>query len=152
MQRKKKIVLFSSLRIPEPNLHFESPRPLSLPWGPPDFLSTYLGIDSLRMRWLDGVTNSWTWVWVSSRSWWWTGRPVCCSPWGHKESDTTEWLNWTDGCWYYCGYGSHHDSMAILHNMANCCLVLEDPMNVDSRASFLSTLCLLFNSLKTHVL
>ena len=20
---------------------------------------------------------------------------VCCSPWGHKESDTTEWLNWT---------------------------------------------------------
>jgi len=21
---------------------------------------------------------------------------VCCSPWGHKESDTTEWLNWTD--------------------------------------------------------
>ena len=21
---------------------------------------------------------------------------VCCSPWGHKESDTTERLNWTD--------------------------------------------------------
>ena len=21
----------------------------------------------------------------------------CCSSWGHKESDTTEWLNWTDG-------------------------------------------------------
>ena len=21
---------------------------------------------------------------------------ACCSPWGHKESDTTEWLNWTD--------------------------------------------------------
>ena len=80
------------------------------------------------------------------------GGLVCCSPWGHKESDTTEWLNWTDGCWYYCGYGSHRDSMAILHNMANCRLVLEDPMNVDSRASFLSTLCLLFNSLKTHVL
>ena len=19
---------------------------------------------------------------------------ACCSPWGHKESDTTEWLNW----------------------------------------------------------
>ena len=19
---------------------------------------------------------------------------VCCSPWGHKEADTTEWLNW----------------------------------------------------------
>ena len=36
----------------------------------------------------------WTWVWVNSRSWWWTGRPGCGS-WGHKESDTTEWLNWT---------------------------------------------------------
>ena len=21
------------------------------------------------------------------------GSLVCCSPWGHKESDTTEWLN-----------------------------------------------------------
>ena len=23
-------------------------------------------------------------------------RQVCCSPWGHKESDTTDQLNWTD--------------------------------------------------------
>ena len=21
---------------------------------------------------------------------------VCCSPWGHKESDMAEWLNWTE--------------------------------------------------------
>ena len=28
-----------------------------------------------RMRWLDGNTDSWTWVWVNSGSWWWTGRP-----------------------------------------------------------------------------
>ena len=28
-----------------------------------------------RMRWLDGITNSMEWVWVSSGSWWWTGRP-----------------------------------------------------------------------------
>ena len=21
---------------------------------------------------------------------------VCCGSWGHKESDTTEWLNWTE--------------------------------------------------------
>ena len=25
------------------------------------------------------------------------GSLVCCSPWGHKESDTTEQLNWTEG-------------------------------------------------------
>ena len=24
------------------------------------------------------------------------GRLACCSPWGCKESNTTEWLNWTD--------------------------------------------------------
>ena len=27
------------------------------------------------------------------------GSLVCCSPWGCKESDTTEWLNWTDTTW-----------------------------------------------------
>ena len=26
------------------------------------------------------------------------GSFVCCSPWGHKESDMTEWLNWTEKC------------------------------------------------------
>ena len=28
---------------------------------------------------------------------------LACSPWGHKESDTTEWLNWTEcslSTWY----------------------------------------------------
>ena len=24
------------------------------------------------------------------------GSLVCCSPWGRKESDSTEWLNWTE--------------------------------------------------------
>ena len=28
-----------------------------------------------RMRWLDGIINLMTWVWVDSGSWWWTGRP-----------------------------------------------------------------------------
>ena len=34
--------------------------------------------------------NQWTWVWVNSRRCWWKGGLVCCSPWGPKESDTTE--------------------------------------------------------------
>ena len=38
--------------------------------------------------------TQWTWVWVNSGSWWWTGR--CCNSWGHKESDMTERLNWTE--------------------------------------------------------
>ena len=35
----------------------------------------------------------WTWVWASSRSWWWMGSLVCCSPWGRKELNITEQLN-----------------------------------------------------------
>ena len=40
--------------------------------------------------------TQWTWVWVDSGCWWWTGRLACCSSWGCKESDTTERLNWTE--------------------------------------------------------
>ena len=45
--------------------------------------------------WMASLTQ-WTWVWVNSGSWWWTGRLVCCSSRGCKQSDTTEWLNWTE--------------------------------------------------------
>ena len=27
------------------------------------------------------------------------GGLACCSPWGHKELDATEWLNWTELNW-----------------------------------------------------
>ena len=30
------------------------------------------------------------------------GRLACCSPWGHKESDMTEWLNWTRQVLHNC--------------------------------------------------
>ena len=36
----------------------------------------------------------WTWVWVSSVSWWWTGRPGVLQSMGRKESGRTERLNW----------------------------------------------------------
>ena len=39
---------------------------------------------------------NWTWVWISSGNCDVQRSLVCCSPWGHKESDTTELLNWTD--------------------------------------------------------
>ena len=41
----------------------------------------------------------WTWVSVNSGSWWWTGRPGVLWSMGCKESDTTEWLNWTSVPW-----------------------------------------------------
>ena len=42
--------------------------------------------------WMASPTR-WTWVWVNSGSWWWTGSMVCCSPWGFKESNMTQQLN-----------------------------------------------------------
>ena len=45
--------------------------------------------------WMASSTQ-WTWVWVDSGSWWWTGRPGMLQFMGHKELDTTEWLNWTE--------------------------------------------------------
>ena len=49
-----------------------------------------------RMRWLDGVTDSMEMSLskLSSGSWCGQGSLACCSPWSHKESGTTEQLNW----------------------------------------------------------
>ena len=44
-----------------------------------------------RMRRLDGITDSTT-LGVGDGQ----GGLVCCGPWGCKDSDTTEWLNWTE--------------------------------------------------------
>ena len=49
-----------------------------------------------RVRSLDTITDSCTWVWASSGSWWWTRDLACCIPWGHKELDTTTQLKWTE--------------------------------------------------------
>ena len=42
--------------------------------------------------WMASLTQG-TGVWASSGRWWRTGSLACYSPWGHKESVTTEWLN-----------------------------------------------------------
>ena len=50
-----------------------------------------------KMRWLDGITDLRTWVWVNSRSWWWTGRPgMLWFMWSPRVRHhwATE-LNWT---------------------------------------------------------
>ena len=51
-----------------------------------------------RMRWLDGITDLMDVSLgelrelVMDRE----GGLACCNSWGHKESDTTEWLIWSD--------------------------------------------------------
>ena len=48
--------------------------------------------------WMASLTQ-WTWVWASSGSWWWTGRPGMLQSMGSQSqtrlSDWTE-MNWTD--------------------------------------------------------
>ena len=46
------------------------------------------GWQPFRDSWMASLTR-WTWVWVNSGCWWWTG-----DSWGCKELDITEWLNW----------------------------------------------------------
>ena len=55
-----------------------------------------------RMRWLDGITNSMDMGLGGLRELVmdrvmnsWCCSLACCSPWCCKESDRTEWLNWT---------------------------------------------------------
>ena len=43
--------------------------------------------------WMASQTRR-TWVWVNSGIGDGQGGLACCGPWGLKESDTTEWLNW----------------------------------------------------------
>ena len=50
-----------------------------------------------RMRWQDGSMASptqWTWVWVNSRSWWWTGRPGVLQSMGSQSP--TRLSDWTE--------------------------------------------------------
>ena len=61
-----------------------------------------------RMRWLDGITDSMDMS--LSELWDGQGGLACCDSWGRKESDTTEWLNWTELNWW------HITSQALTYN------------------------------------
>ena len=72
------------------------------PFWPPDAKNWLLEkdlmlgkIEGRSRRGCLGSLPSWTWLWASSGRWWWRSL-ACGSPWGHKELDTTERLNWSD--------------------------------------------------------
>ena len=86
-----------------------------------------------RIRWLDGIPDLMD-NGVRTMEFEWTlgvgdekGGLACCSSWGRKESDTTDWLNWTElstikkfipGTWWRCGAKS-----------LQSCPTLSDPMD-----------------------
>ena len=56
--------------------------------------------------WMASPTR-WTWIWVNSRSWWWTGRPgvLWLMGWqrvGHEWANEMNWteLNWKANNWF----------------------------------------------------
>ena len=53
--------------------------------------------------WMASPTR-WTWVWVKSRSWWWTGRPGMLQFMGSQRvgHDWMTGLNWTEAYYFTC--------------------------------------------------
>ena len=47
------------------------------------------------------LLTQWTWIWISSGSWWWTGKPGMLQSMRSNKLDMTEQLNWTDILIYY---------------------------------------------------
>ena len=54
-----------------------------------------------NMRWWMASLTRWTWVWVNSGSWWWTGRPGVLRLLGSQRvgHDWETELNWTELKW-----------------------------------------------------
>ena len=53
--------------------------------------------------WMASPTQ-WTWVWISSRSWWWTGKPGVLQSMGSQRvgHDWVTELTCTLMCWHKC--------------------------------------------------
>ena len=64
--------------------------------------------------WMASLTQ-WTWVWVDSGSWWWTGRPGVLQLMGSPrvEHDWATELNWTELNTIYWGSRFHKTTARI---------------------------------------
>ena len=50
--------------------------------------------------WMASPTQ-WIWVWVNSRSWWWTGRSGILHSMGSQWVGHRDWTDWLIGCWQF---------------------------------------------------
>ena len=74
--------------------------------------------------WMASLTR-WTWVWVNSRSWWWTQRPGVLRFMGSQRvgHDWATELNWTE---YTCFSAilSNHPTLPFSHRVQNSVLYI----------------------------
>ena len=75
---------------------FEEPIPWKRPWCWERLKAGGEGDNRGWDGWMTSLTR-WTWVWVNSGSWWWTGRPGML-----RFMGSTEQLNWTDTKLLFC--------------------------------------------------
>ena len=68
-------------------------------------------------HWLDGRESEWT-PGVGDGQ----GGLVCCDSWGHKESDTTERLNWTDVIVYLIQFIFFQKNQSQVHSISRISL------------------------------
>ena len=80
--------------------------------------------------WMASRTR-WTWVWVNSRRWWWTGRPGVLRFMGSQEVGhnwATE-LNWTELNWKKVMQLKYLEQCLVLCLAAQSCPTLCNPMD-----------------------
>ena len=85
------------------------------------------GDDSGWDGWMASPTR-WTWVWATSGSWWWTGKPGVLQSMGSKEVDTTEWLKWTDQQCQWDPRPEHHNRVWFPAQQSRKTMPTRDPL------------------------
>ena len=90
--------------------------------------------------------TQWTWVWINSRSWWWTGRPGMLQSMGSQKvrQDWATELNWWVKVFFksnLTGYKLYLNFIAckIYHNNLNCFIRNED--DKIANITFLKNMC-----------
>ena len=76
--------------------------------------------------WMASLTP-WTWVWVNSRSWWWTGRPGMLWFMGSQRvgQDWATELNWTELTvtdWVFELIPNKNSVISLLVSYSSCCM------------------------------
>ena len=96
---------------------------LKIPWCWERLRAGGKGADWRWDFWMASPTQ-WTWVWVDSGNWWWTGRPVVLQSMGSQRvrHDWVTELNWTELNWFILYMLKSKCSSKIFENIIICLL------------------------------